>query len=306
MAAYRKDGTPVVKTIENNIRMLRRVLEVATGRQDVLSLNVSVLTDDLEAKYREACAAGAGADEVRRHRARVSAASTLRQAKSVFARWCLAEYRAAGMQFPESLAGFLAARRRAGSASVKAQAYTRRPDELVRATMDGAERLRLERPDLYAVFCLSYFQGMRAGEIAEARWSWVEQQDGQRVIRICRRPDWRGPKNLKDHSVPMTDDTWAALQAVRGDSPFIVPGASFTARRNLIGRTFAQWMRAVGWDPEVYPKAAHELRKLAGAVWYTKAGLQWAARWLGDTAAVVDHFYAALTNVGAPVDMRAI
>jgi hypothetical protein len=63
-------------------------------------------------------------------------------------------------------------------------------------------------------------------------------------------------------------------------------------------------MREIGWDKYTYPKAAHELRKLAGSMWYTKAGLEWAARWLGDTAATVDHYYADLVDNRAAVVMR--
>jgi integrase len=125
-------------------------------------------------------------------------------------------------------------------------------------------------------------------------------------MRICRRPYWKGPKNLVNHSVPLSDHVWDGLQAVRAqDNDYILPGAHATARKKLINTDFAAWMRSVGWGRETYPKAAHELRKLAGSMWYTKAGLQWAAAWLGDTAATVDHFYSDPVTRGQMVDMRA-
>jgi hypothetical protein len=63
-------------------------------------------------------------------------------------------------------------------------------------------------------------------------------------------------------------------------------------------------MRGIGWSRLKYPKAAHELRKLAGSMWYTKAGLQWAASWLGDTPETVYHYYADATELGPVVGMR--
>jgi hypothetical protein len=63
-------------------------------------------------------------------------------------------------------------------------------------------------------------------------------------------------------------------------------------------------MRKLGWDSKTYVKAAHELRKLAGSRWYTVASLEWAAKWLGDTPAVVAHYYADIDTVRVAVNMR--
>jgi hypothetical protein len=103
----------------------------------------------------------------------------------------------------------------------------------------------------------------------------------------------------------MSPAVYAALQALRRpDDPYILPGGHPSGRSHLVNREFATWMRSIGWDRVTYPKAAHELRKLAGSMWYTHAGLQWAARWLGDTAATVDHYYCDLIATRAPVAMR--
>lgn len=103
----------------------------------------------------------------------------------------------------------------------------------------------------------------------------------------------------------MSATLWNELQLFRRDeSEWIIPGTSPAARRKLIVRQLAAWMRKIGWDKVKYPKAAHELRKLAASMWYTKAGLQWAATWLGDTPETVYHYYADATELGPKVEMR--
>ncbi len=93
--------------------------------------------------------------------------------------------------------------------------------------------------------------------------------------------------------MPIGAGLWENMQAFRrADDPWILPGGNPTARRNLIERDLAAWIRGLGWDRQRFPKAAHELRKLAGARWYTDYGLQWAAEWLGDNPDVVFKYYA--------------
>ncbi|NQT93328.1 MAG: tyrosine-type recombinase/integrase [Lentisphaerae bacterium] len=294
------DGKPLPGTIANNIWALSHVVSQMTGVSNVEEVSTRVLTPDLAERYVASVVATAGQDEMLIHRRRVTASSTLRQAKSVFCKWALANY-SRHVQLPDSLTMFLQTGK-----SVKPRRYRIPPEHLRKLTVETAGRLKEAKHDLYATFCLAYDLGMRSGEIQAARWEWIETAaDGKRFMRICRRPYWKGPKNLFDHSVPVADHVWDALQVVRTpDSEYILPGAHLTARKNLVNRDFSAWMRSVGWDRGTYPKAAHELRKLAGSMWYTKAGLQWAATWLGDTAATVDYFYSDLVTRGEMVDMR--
>ena len=132
---------------------------------------------------------------------------TVRQAKSIFSRWAM-EYYENKIKLPPTIESF----RRAG-ASVKPRKYMTPPQELRIRTFEEAKSLKKEQPDLYGVFLLCYDLGMRGGEAAAARWDWIESRevDGQtqREIKICRRSDWRGPKNLVAHRVPIGDQTWA-------------------------------------------------------------------------------------------------
>ena len=297
---YAVDGKPAAKTVENNCGQLLNLIRKTSNIQNPALVSIDVLNKTTVEKYMTALIEQAGKDELLKQRARVTAASTLRQAKSVFTRWALSYYEDNKMLIPESLQAFL----KTGK-SAKRERYRIPPLELREKTFAEARKLKKQRPDLYATFLLCYDLGMRSSEAQAAQWSWFEiDADGRRSIRICRRADWKGPKNLVEHRVPLTEDTWKDLQAIRTASAHILPGAHPTDRQNLINREFARWMREIGWDKYTYPKAAHELRKLAGSMWYTKAGLEWAARWLGDTAATVDHYYADLVDNRAAVVMR--
>jgi integrase len=146
--------------------------------------------------------------------------------------------------------------------------------------------------------------GLRPGEAIAARWDWIETDDAwHRYLHITRRPDWQA-KNCKARRIPLSADLWDQLQAYRVDGAHnILPGPHVTARAKLVKRDLAAWMRGIGWDRRKYPKAAHELRKLAGSMWYTQAGLQWATTWLGDTPETVYHYYADAATLGPKVEM---
>lgn len=300
---YAIDGKPAASTVRKNIAQVENLVRQVLGASNVAELLVDQLNAELVERYVEMAVAAAGEDYRLQSRYRVTASSTVRQAKSLFTRWAMNYYRGR-LDLPPCIGAFVSAGK-----SAKRSRYQIPPAELREKTLAEAETLRKAAPDLHAVFALCYDMGMRAGEAVEARWTWIEEEgvngDLRRFMHICRRSDWKGPKNAYDHKVPVSTAAWQALQEVRmSEDPYILPGGNKTARRNLVGRRFAAWMREIGWDPDTYPKAAHELRKLAGSMWYTRAGLQWAARWLGDSAATVDYYYADLTEHRAPVEMR--
>jgi integrase len=284
---------PSVRTVEKNITSFFRI--VGGAGTELASVGPVVATAYLSGQIEKA-----GVDHMRRHRARVSAGSTLRQAKSLFAKWALAQYAQDRMSLPPSILQF----KETGS-TTKPDKYRLPPADLITTTLQAGESLKGTDPALYAGWILCYHAGLRVGEAMNARWSWLESRDGVTSIRICRRPEWRGPKNLRDHSIPLSAGVLESLMVLRGVSPFILPGETPTARHNLLNRRFAAWMRGIGWDRVTYPKAAHELRKLAGSYWFTKLGLQWSAEWLGDSIQTVAHYYSACTAPRAALDMRA-
>jgi integrase len=294
------DGKPGPRTVENNIGALGIILKAVHGIEKPDAHTSSLLTRDLIEAYVRGKVESAGADNDRIRRQRVSAASCVRQAKSLFTRWAKSWYDSHGIQLPTNLDDFL----KAGK-SFKPDKYRIPPVELREATRAAASKAHEARNPIYPAYCLCYDLGMRAGEAKAARWDWIEADaQGNRFMHVCRRPDWQS-KNRKDRRIPVTPELWEELQAYRIDgSDYILPEKAPTMRYKLINRRLAAWMREVGWNREKYPKAAHELRKLAGSLWYTKAGLQWAATWLGDTPETVYHYYADATELGPKVEMR--
>jgi integrase len=294
------DGKPAPRTAKRNTTNLLHLVRTVRNTENPGALRLDVLTPELledytKAKVREAAAGG---DELEIQRARISTAATVRFAKSLFARWTEAPYRRAKLLMPPRVAQFL----RTGK-SFRPPAYQPRPPELVAKTHEEAAKLAQAQPDLYAAYLLCYRFGLRASEASQARWDWIETDAaGNRAIRICRRTDWKGPKNTTDHAVPAQADTWTALEAVRSESPFILPGPTHNARYALVTKDLATWMRGIGWGAQ-YSKKAHELRKLAGCVWLQSAGPAWASKWLGDNLSTVLHYYAAIMGTGQAVKM---
>jgi integrase len=308
LAAYRAaaaeqfalDGKPSRSTVEKNCTSLLYVLRVATGAQEPGEVRIDRITPELLGGYVRDRVAAAKGNELDVQRARISSAGMARFVKSVFARWTAPYYARAGIRIPPCITEL-----RSAVKSCKPPPYQPRPPALIERTHQEALKLAQEHPDQWAAYLLCYRFGLRAGEAAAAQWRWIERDHaGQRVLRICRRPDWKGPKNLRDHSIPATEETWAALDALKGKSPFIVPGPTLNWRYAVITKDLADWMSGLGWGHYAeYKKRAHELRKLAGCVWLTSAGLTWAAAWLGDNPITVAHFYSTVLGSGTAVKM---
>ncbi|MDD3276778.1 MAG: site-specific integrase, partial [Kiritimatiellales bacterium] len=208
-------------------------------------------------------------------------------ARSVFARWVLAEYK--GLTLP-GLDGFL----HGASMRVHDKLYMAPPAALVEETLKAARMLPENgRKDLYAVFVLCYEFALRAGEAMEARVDWISPD----CIEIKAGKQWSIRR--RGRKIPFNPETLADLKAViRKGEDYILPGNNKTDRENLIKREFAAWMRALGWDADEYGHAAHELRKLKGSRWYTEQGANVARDLLGHTSVVTTcKFYAALDKL---------
>jgi len=304
-----EDGRPLESTVKRNIAQLRNVVSQATGLENgkVAEFSTEKLTDDLVDVYVQKVVEEAGDNHLLQQKYRNTAASTLRQAKSVFAKWVVHYYSKAGVKLPPGIDSFLT-----HGPVIRRKKYQLPPKALINTTLAEAQKLKETRPDLYLIFLLCYHTGLRAGEAAAARWEWLEDVgvDGNthRCISIKAREYWKGAKNHVSHKPPLTDAIWDEFQALKpaeaGDLDFILPPDTPTGRANLIGRTFSSWLNSIGWSD--YGKSAHELRKLAGSIWYTKVDLKWAASWLGDNLQTVYDYYADLTEQHAPVDLSKL
>lgn len=293
-----QDRKPSEATVEQYIGSLLGVVWYAT-KTDPNEVRLDVLTKELAQKYRKAVVTAEDPElELRQRR---TAASTLRQARSCFSETFLAEYRKQ-IRIPDELKGFVAEAKH----PAEKRKYEMPPEELINHT--HAEAAKLEG-DMRMVYLLSYYLGMRASEIVMARPEWIDERqldgDVKRKMQIKERsdPEPYKPKGI-NHELPIGSRVHATIMALKqSDTPYFLQGSK-NQRKQFIARKFSAFMRNCGWNPEKYSKGAHELRKLAGAEWYTKYGVHVAARWLGhsDIQTTYD-FYSSLASHPDAIDM---
>lgn len=218
---------------------------------------------------------------------KITAASVAIRCRCVFSKWAVAEYDRQGLKIPPELSKSFT------KTYYDLESYVLPPLELRERTIaEGDSELRKRSP-IGAVFMLAYYAGMAAADVARCEWSWI---DDSGVVKYRRR------KTGKRAAPPLpawVAAEWRAWAAVSG-TQYVVPGVSEKQRSKYMTTAFSGWMRAQGWNVEDYSKAGHELRKLVGSLWATKAGLQWAAHWLGDTMEVTSKYYADLLPELAP------
>jgi integrase len=272
-AEYRRSEkeSPSVRSSENCIASLLLVLKQGLGTDNPEALNCSALTDELVHKYVKARVEAAGQDLQLRQRARLSAASTMNQARAIFARWAMDHYRSRLVLNVES---FL----KCSGAERVVKHYVRPPEALVAATLQGAAALLKDNPDLYTVILLDYTLGLRAGTIENLQWSWFFQNDGRQFLRLERQMAWK--TKGREHTIAVSDKTWTWLVEHKTDPVYVIKGANKTQRHNMI-RAASAWIRSMGWDSRTYTKTNHELRKLFGCVAWDNHGPNWASEWLG-------------------------
>lgn len=277
----------VATTIAANTACLRSVVRRGLGREAV---------DDI--RVDEALTKAVG-DEYRRHvldaaqdadRARRTIRSTLRQAKSVLARWVMDDY---GWEMPD-VGPFI----RSGSVKLADDTYQVRPAALVQATLAGGRALAQQNPRLGVAYSLCYDAGLRSGEAVDARWDWIDETDPTApVLTVQSGKSWTiGRRTRRIPLAPETVAEWRA--AATQTAEYILAGDTRTSRETLIEDELASWMRGIGWDRAIYPKAAHELRKLFGARWYTERGPGVARDMLGHkTVTTTCKYYACLDAI---------
>jgi len=214
---------------------------------------------------------------------RTSVAAVSRRCREVFSGWALRRMAAAGLRIDPGIAA------RWTTVRSEPARYQLPPQELRERTIAaGVDEIR-RRTDIGLAFLLCYYGGMSRADAAEATWDILRDDDHLLYYRhkTGRRAD-----------PPLPADAAAALRSWpgRGERDTILPGFP-TDRLDLVGRELAAWMRELGWTTG---KCAHELRKLACSTWATQAGIQWAARWIGDSEATASAYYRDLLPERAP------
>ena len=137
--------------------------------------------------------------------------------------------------------------------------------------------------------------GLRAGEIAAARWDWIHGQVGRRAIRIAGDGTW-SPKRGTTRAVPLTAEAerWLGEARARwGDVGFIFSSDGLSALGNLARETRAA-VAASGCTHVDF----HGLRRSAGAAWLEHgASLLEVSRLLGhSTVRVTERWYAGVSD----------
>jgi integrase len=223
--------------------------------------------------------------------------STLRQARAVFAKWAVEEYKSRDLWIPD-LDGFMTAE--GVSAKGIAKRYERPPEHEVQAILDSVPEMQQKEPELYAVFLLVYACALRAGEAANARTEWIEKEDATWTLRIPVDSLYV-PKGGRSRYVPLHPDVAKALieSGIRNGTGYLIAGNSPTARYNRVTKELAAWMRSHDWQRL---KCAHELRALQGSRWYTEQGAEVAQLLLGHRSIETTcRYYANYTRRPEPL-----
>jgi integrase len=259
---------------------LLRVLKYA-GIQP--SRQLDALTDTTWRTFRTRFVAGKEGDVG--NSAKRTANTYMRQARSIFSRSMMRQYRAHFKVMPDLAAWLEMEYFRVPVSSFRAVATA----DLQRAM----EACKAAGPAYHIFILLSLFAGLRYGEIRNAQWTWIEEQpDGNAIIRI----PGEYAKSKKSRVIPLAADVVSELKGYRKpDWPYIAP----QVRYHFSGELTAVLKKA-GITAR---KGCHEMRKQFGAMVATRSGLYAAQKLLGHSnPALTSQIYADLISLPAPLD----
>lgn len=298
LEATRMHGRPRRETAQGAVGSLLIVVRDALGLASsdaARSQSCMVISDKLALDFGRV-RIPVDADRETLDRARRTVYSTLNQARSVFGSRWRGAYRAAGIRIPDPK-GFLDEY----VCDNPMRDWVEPTADEMAPILENGPKLKDTFPALYPVWLLAFHLALRAGEMARIRWTWFEERDGRIWMHDKARPE-EGyiPKGDHEGWVPVSAAVWAELQALRRDDPHVVPGGSLTARKMLIERTFAQWMRGLGWTRR---HTAHELRAYRGNLWRKERGTEVMRDWLRHrTVSVGMKHYSSSYNPAQVVD----
>lgn len=139
--------------------------------------------------------------------------------------------------------------------------------------------------------------GLRAGELAAARWAWIHGDVGRRAIKVVHDPATGfAPKWGSERSIPLTDkaEEWLTKAAARwGREGFIFSASGLSSTTNFARET-RDACEASGCTPTDF----HGLRRSAGAHWLDcGVSLFEVSRLLGhQEVSTTQRWYAALSD----------
>lgn len=257
-------GEPSGETVEKYIQKLYLILRDAG--HDPATCSLRVLTAETVEKFIAARLAGAaGKGQEAEDSARRSIHSMLINGRAMFSPW-MRQKAAKKLRLP-NLDEFLAA-----DAGVRPGRALRMPGYGVRrSTWLAGKRLWQQRDPMAAAFLLAFHCGMRAAEIADARWGWVVQGRNGALMDLRNRPGEGTRVKGTEGMVPMNRALVRRLEALRVPGcEFIVPCESHSARMKMVTEALAKWLGDLGWTESF--KRAHELRRIYGRSIWDKHG----------------------------------
>lgn len=284
LATVARVGKPRPSTARSNAWALLRLVTQTLGLADADAARKAssiILTEKLAIDFASLRIPVTGSEQDKA-RARVSVSSMLRQARAVFKRSWRGAYRQAELVIPDTVRDFV----EEYVCDNPVADWKEPPPEEIGPILEAGPRLRETHPDLWPVWLLAFHVAMRAGEIARAQWDWFEARDGRMWFRDKRRPE-QGyvPKGGHEGWTPLSDSVWNQLKQLRREGdPFVIPGGTPTARRHLVNRDFAAWMRSLGWTRR---HKAHELRAWRGNIWRHQVNESAMKDWLRHTSVSV-------------------
>lgn len=318
LAAYeehcRQQGEPRPATVRENVWAVRRLLRQVGADEDggADRLCGATLRAFVESWVDGAEAEGRSLDVARRTIAAIAV-----HARSVVAPRYVEVYEEAGLVVPRDAWAEFRAR---ALPAAKAVRWERPPAEVLAALTAAARGLQEQAAagcvvplatarrgsatagGLWAVWLLARCLGLRAREMAYARWGWFETQaDGRVVVSVrCREEQGFEPKG-SGGDIPVHPEVWEALGRIRGgaaDDAYVLPGDVVGARYEVVMQ-FAAWARGVGYVGRRH--AAHDLRAMsADEIALSERWGSWVAdRWLRHApASVGDRHYRELRLPG--------
>ena len=252
--------------------------------ESIDALSSSVLTGQLMREMQIAIRATAGNNPMKQDTAHVTANSIRRQARSLFTSELLAAYKSAELHV--DVADFMSVKPLDEGTKV----FRMPSADTIKQIRAAAPDLKSKDPNAYRIYLLALSAGLRKTEIASARWNWIEEADGGRVIHVQTTDDFR-PKSKRDRLVPLEEFVYTELQSIRiqrvAGVDYILDGLP-SERHDKSFRRFSTWLAGLGWTRK---KKAHELRKVFGSYVCDKVGLSAAQDLLGHSSPEITKQY---------------
>lgn len=293
------------QTAHRNVMALKRIISVGLGVRNPYKSHVTVLNEDLVIKFRTARykAVGREYDKGDDLKLNYSLNSYLRKSQSVFSKKAIRLYNSEGFKLPD-ISGYMKIEQLAQD-DTKFIPISESTDR--RMIGDANKDLANDFPEIFVVFELARFCGLRSGEISSLRWHWfVKSKHGYDIAIVYRTPR---TDPGKEEFKPKSRNRWAPVSAKRvnrwkkllppeSETAYVIPGVNKTERAKLIEREACNWVARYIPDRN---KRVHELRKQAGSDIATRQGLMAAAQFLGDSMAVTEKHYASLLSAVLPL-----